>query len=57
MTRTPQPMMYQAIKKHAPVLEKYAQSLISEGTVSEEKYKVGYGGDPPGMHVLVFRYY
>jgi len=34
-------MMYQAIKKHAPVLEKYAQSLISEGTVSQEKFKVG----------------
>ena len=41
LTDTPQPMMYQAIKKHAPVLEKYAQSLIEEGTVSQEEYKVG----------------
>lgn len=34
-------MMYQAIKKHAPVVEKYAQSLIKEGTVTQDEYKVG----------------
>ena len=33
-------MMYQAIKKHAPVVEKYAQSLIKEGTVTQKEYKV-----------------
>ena len=33
-------MMYQAVKKHVPVLEKYAQSLIKEGTVSQEEYQV-----------------
>ena len=33
--------MYQAIKKHAPVVEKYAQSLIKEGTVTQGEYKVG----------------
>ena len=33
--------MYQAIKKHAPVVEKYAQSLIKEGTVTQAEYKVG----------------
>ena len=37
----PQPMMYQGIKKHAPVVEKYAQSLIKEGTVTQKEYEVG----------------
>ena len=36
----PQPMMYQAIQKHAPVMEKYAQLLIKEGTVTQNEYKV-----------------
>ncbi|XP_064395206.1 2-oxoglutarate dehydrogenase complex component E1-like isoform X3 [Halichondria panicea] len=34
-----QPLMYQTIKKHPPVVEQYAGKLIKEGVVSEVDYK------------------
>ncbi|XP_066904254.1 2-oxoglutarate dehydrogenase complex component E1 isoform X3 [Halyomorpha halys] len=34
-----QPLMYQIIKKQKPVLDKYAEQLITEGVVSEEEVK------------------
>ncbi|KYQ94461.1 2-oxoglutarate dehydrogenase [Tieghemostelium lacteum] len=33
-----QPIMYQAIKKQTPVIQKYSQQLIKEGVVTQEQY-------------------
>lgn len=35
-----QPLMYKQIKKQKPVLQKYAEKLISEGAVSRQEYEV-----------------
>lgn len=35
-----QPLMYKQIKKQKPVLQKYAEKLITEGAVSRQEYEV-----------------
>lgn len=35
-----QPIMYKAIEKQKPVMEKYAAELISSGVVTTDDYKV-----------------
>lgn len=35
-----QPLMYKQVKKQKPVLQKYAEKLISEGVVTRQEYEV-----------------
>jgi len=37
---SPQPTMYQSIKKHKPVVEQYSQALIQSKVVTEQEYAV-----------------
>ena len=37
-----QPLMYERIRKHTPVLQKYARSLIEQGVISEGDFKQLY---------------
>lgn len=43
-----QPLMYKQIRKQKPVLQKYAELLISQGVVNQPEYEVlapgGWGG-------------
>lgn len=36
-----QPLMYKQIHKQVPVLKKYADKLIAEGTVTLQEFEVG----------------
>lgn len=36
-----QPLMYKQIHKQIPVLKKYADKLIAEGTVTLQEFEVG----------------
>ena len=36
-----QPLMYKQIQRPAPVLKKYADRLIAEGTVTLQEFEVG----------------
>lgn len=46
-----QPLMYKQIHKQVPVLKKYADKLIAEGTVTLQEFEVGQGtcGHRPQM--------
>lgn len=35
-----QPLMYKQIRKQKPVLQKYAETLISQGVVNQPEYEV-----------------
>lgn len=37
-----QPLMYKQIHKQVPVLKKYADKLIAEGTVTLQEFEVGW---------------
>lgn len=39
-----QPLMYKQIHKQVPVLKKYADKLIAEGTVTLQEFEVGRRG-------------
>lgn len=38
-----QPLMYKQIHRQVPVLKKYADKLIAEGTVTLQEFEVGRG--------------
>lgn len=42
-----QPLMYKQIRKQKPVLQKYAELLISQGVVNQPEYEVQVLGNPP----------
>lgn len=49
-----QPLMYKQIRKQKPVLQKYAELLVSQGVVNQPEYEVSprfqsrRGGQRPG---------
>ena len=43
-----QPLMYKQIRKQKPVLQKYAEVLVSQGVVNQPEYEVRPGSGPSG---------
>lgn len=43
-----QPLMYKQIRKQKPVLQKYAELLVSQGVVNQPEYEVRAPG-PAGL--------
>lgn len=43
-----QPLMYKQIRKQKPVLQKYAELLISQGVVNQPEYEVPCVGPERG---------
>lgn len=43
-----QPLMYKQIRKQKPVLQKYAELLVSQGVVNQPEYEVRPGPGPWG---------
>lgn len=49
-----QPLMYKQIRKQKPVLQKYAELLVSQGVVNQPEYEVrGTGLEAGARPVLV----
>lgn len=42
-----QPLMYKQIRKQKPVLQKYAELLVSQGVVNQPEYEVCPCGSVP----------
>lgn len=51
-----QPIMYKAIEKQKPVMEKYAAELISSGVVTTDDYKV-CTHTVPGVNLVHVQYF
>lgn len=50
-----QPIMYKAIEKQKPVMEKYAAELISSGVVTTDDYKVcTHTHTVPGVNLVQY---
>lgn len=48
-----QPLMYKQIRKQKPVLQKYAELLISQGVVNQPEYEVPSAGPERGKLLVV----
>lgn len=46
-----QPLMYKQIRKQKPVLQKYAELLVSQGVVNQPEYEVRLGPLPTAAFV------